>query len=321
MFRVVILGQGEMLTNLIAGTLDAKCKIVGVLRNEVISKHPIERFFKDFLLPSEEYSYIKSYNLPEIIVSSANSEKFKKELIKLNPDIVLVGSWGEKFKKEIINFPKVAMINVHPSLLPKYRGPNPYIHVIKNKEKKSGVTFHLIDENYDSGAILMQKTVDIFPEDTGKELKQKTVIAARGAVCELLQNLNEDLIIPLVQTESKSNYNPQIKDNDVMLDFSKAAEDIIAHIKGFYPWHKTYFAHKDKFVAPNPYKLRILDNNTDYKTIGTIVKKSSTNQSITVVCGDGKLLEMSNVRLYKWYNAIFTAFYIKFCIKVADKIE
>ena len=125
MLKVVIIGYGEMFTNLIAGALDANCEIVGVLRRETIKYHPILRQLKDVINPSLEYNYIRSYNLPEIDVSSVNTAQFKKTLLKLNPDIVLVGSWSEKFEKEIYDIPKIATINAHPSLLPQYRGPNP----------------------------------------------------------------------------------------------------------------------------------------------------------------------------------------------------
>ena len=87
-----------------------------------------------------DYNYIKSYKLPEIHASSVNSKEFKKKLLKLNPDIILVGSWKEKISKEIYDIPKIATINAHPSLLPKYRGPNPYYWTIKNREQQSGIT-------------------------------------------------------------------------------------------------------------------------------------------------------------------------------------
>ena len=137
MLKVVIVGYGEMFINLIAGALDANCEIVGVLRRETIKYSPLVRRLKDALNPSFEYNYIKSYNLPEIEVKSVNSPQFKKTLLKLNPDIVLVGSWSEKFEKEIYDIPKIATINAHPSLLPQYRGPNPYFWTIRNGEQVS----------------------------------------------------------------------------------------------------------------------------------------------------------------------------------------
>ena len=82
MLKVVIIGYGEMFTNLIAGTLDAGCQIVGVFRGEMINYSPLKRWLKDCLLPSGDYAYIRSYNLHEINARSVNSEKFRKELIQ-----------------------------------------------------------------------------------------------------------------------------------------------------------------------------------------------------------------------------------------------
>lgn len=318
MFRVVILGHGEMLGNLIAGVQDANCKIVGVMRYERLKKHNIYTKIKDFILPSTEYSYIKSYNVPELKAKSANSEEFRKEILKLNPDIVLVGTWGEKLKKESIQLPKIAMINVHPSLLPKYRGPNPYLETIRHQEKMTGITFHLMSEEYDAGAILLQKQIEIKPNDTGKELKERTVLAARSAVTELLNMLADDFIIPVDQSEERATYYPQITQEDIMLDFSKSAEEISAHIRGFYPWSKTYFPYKNKFFTPSPYDLEILDDDTEFSTAGTIIEKSPEKNSMAILCGDGKILKMEKLKLYGNINKLFTSQYIKYFVDLYD---
>ena len=133
MLKVVIVGYGEMFMNLIAAALDANCEIVGVLRKDIVKYPKYVRMIKDIVNPSVEHNYIKSYNLPEITdVKGVNDENFRRKLLKLNPDILLVGSWGEKIEKSTYDIPKIASINAHPSLLPKYRGPNPYFWVIKN---------------------------------------------------------------------------------------------------------------------------------------------------------------------------------------------
>ena len=315
MFRVVILGHGDMLSNLIIGTIDAKCKIVGVFRYERLKTCSVYQKIKDFFLPSKEYSYIKSYGLPEIKSKSANSEEFKKELLALNPDIVLVGTWSEKLKKDIVQLPKIAMINTHPSLLPKYRGPNPYLQTIWHREEKSGITFHLMNEKFDAGAILLQKSVEIKPDDTGKELKERTVLTARSAVTELLNMLADDFIIPVDQSEERATYFPQITNDDVMLDFKQSAEEISAHIRAFHPWTKTFFSYKNKFFIPNPYKIEIIENKTEIKEAGEITDKNHREKSITVVCGDGKLIKLSNLKLYGCFNKTFNYFYIRHFVK------
>lgn len=318
--KVVILGYGQMLANLVAGCLEANCEVVGVFRYDKVRYPFIDRVLLDTFNPTVEYSYIKSRNLYEINARSANSAEFKKEVLKLNADVVLVGTWGEKFKKHIIDIPKIATINVHPSLLPKYRGPNPYLQAIKNLETKSGVTFHLMDEEYDTGPILLQKSVDIEPTDTGKELRDKIALCSKNAVVELINTLNDDVIIPVNQDENKASYYPQISEDDVMLDFSKPASEVHAHIRAFYPWYKCYFGYKKEFFTPNPYKLEVLDNNTKVTEAGTIVEKSSRDKSITVLCGDNKLLKMRGVRLFGFFNRFLTRFYIKNSVKENQKI-
>lgn len=309
--KVVIMGSGQMLTNLIAGAMDAGCQIVGVFRYEKV-RHPlIDRIILDVFNPSHEFTYIKSHKLYEIKAKKANSAEFKKEILKLNPDIILVGTWGEKLKKSIIDLPKFATINAHPSLLPKYRGPNPYIEAIRHMEKESGVTFHLMDENFDTGPILHQKTVKITSDDTGKELREKIVHAAREGIKELLETLDNEIIIPIPQDEKHASYYPQITQDDVMLDFSHSAEEVSAHIRALHPWSRCFFAHKNLFFIPNPYELEIKKiTKHENKKAGDIIEKSTKNDSITVLCGDGNSLKMSAVKLYGTKRYL-TKFYIK----------
>lgn len=319
MLRVVIIGYGDMFTNLIAGALDANCKIVGVLRKETVKYPRFIRWTKDIINPSVEYNYIKSYNIPEIRAKSVNSEKFRKELIKLNPDIVLIGSWGEKFQKETYNIPKIATINAHPSLLPKYRGPNPYFWVIRNQEPFSGITFHLVDSGYDTGAILAQEEVKIYPSDTGESLKQRTVLTARGTVCELLNALNEDIIIPLQQQEEKASYYSYPE--NLELDFSKTASENYALIKAIHPWDKSYFYHNITALAPNPHEITIEDNSTAYTEAGTIVQVDSESKTLAILCSDNKVLKMKNISLFKNIDKPFTKNFIEQDIKIGDIIN
>lgn len=308
MLKIVIIGYGEMLTNLIAAALDANCEIVGILRKETVKYNPFIKKIKDIINPSVEYNYIKSYNLPEINARGVNTDSFRKALLKLNPDVILVGSWGEKLKKATYDIPKIASINAHPSLLPKYRGPNPYFWVIKNQEQTTGVTFHLIDEGYDSGAILAQEEIKIYPSDTGESLKQRTVLTARGVACELLNALKEDIIIPLQQREENATYfsHPE----ELELNFKKSAEENLAAIRAIHPWNRAYFFHNITAIAPDPHSTSIEENKTNFTTAGTIVEVDVKTKTIAVLCQDRKVLKMSNVSLYKKWDRPFTKNYI-----------
>lgn len=313
MLRVVIIGYGEMFTNLIAAALDANCEIVGVLRKDIVKYPTALRKLRDTFNPSVEYNYIKSYNLPEIETKGVNTEGFRKELLRLNPDIILVGSWGERFEKATYDIPKIASINAHPSLLPKYRGPNPYFWVIKNQEQVSGVTFHLIDEGYDSGAILAQEEIKVFPSDTGESLKQRTVLTARGVACELLKALKEDIIIPLQQREENATYfsHPE----ELELNFKRTAEENYAAIRAIHPWNRAYFYHNITAIAPDPSSTSVEENKSNYTTAGTVVEVDAKTRTIAVLCQDRKVLRMSNVELYKRQDRFFTKNYINLELK------
>ena len=150
--------------------------------------------------------------------------------------------------------------------------------------------------------------MEILPDDTGDCLKKRTVLVARGAVFELLNKLQEDVIIPLTQIEERATYY-SAKDMEVMLDFRKPAEEIYAHIRAIYPWGKTYFAAGKEFLSPDPHKTYILDNNTPFHKPGSIVEVSPQMLSVTVVCGDNRLIKLENVKLYK--KGIFTKTFLK----------
>lgn len=316
MLTVVIIGYGEMFSNIIAGVLDSGAQIAGVFRHDRIKYSDFTLKIKDMFNPETDYNYIKSYGLHEIKAKSVNCENFRKQLLKLNPDIMIAASWSEKIEKLTYDIPKLASINVHPSLLPGYRGPNPYIQVIKNREKVSGVTLHLIDSNWDTGAILEQREVEIYETDTGKELKTRTAQSARGAVCELLQKMSEDVVFPVIQNEQYASY--YSNDFDTDLDFNKPVEEIIAQIRAIHPWGRTYFYHKNEILSPDPYKLEILEDSTKTARNGTIIASDYRNGSITVLCSNNKLLKMGGLKLYGKYKQFFSKAYIKNFIKIGD---
>ena len=317
MLKIVIVGYGEMFTNLIAGALDAKCEVVGVLRKDTLKYPKWLKKIKDIIYPSQEYNYIKSCNIHEIeCQKGVNSDEFRKVLLKLNPDLILVGSWGEKFSKETFSIPKIATINAHPSLLPKYRGPNPYFWVIKNQEQKSGITFHLIDEDFDTGAILAQEEFEVSNNETGASLKTKTVLKARILICKLLTALQEDIIIPLKQRNDRASYYSHPEGFE--LDFKKSANENGALIRASYPWNDVYFYHNVTALTPDYRNISIKENVSSFTDAGTIVEVDAEVGKLSVLCGDGKIISFENIKLLKKQDRPFTKNYLRLDVKVGD---
>lgn len=315
--NIVVVGYGKMFSNLILGVLESGHKVVGVFRNDRVSYSNFFRFFKDIFAPSADYSFIKSLGLYDIDADSVNSEKFRRKILHLNPDIILVGSWGERFQKETIDLPKIACINTHPSLLPKYRGPNPYSRVIMNGETVSGLTFHIMDEKLDNGPVLMQKKVEIiqgFNGDTGGSLKNKTCNLARHAIKELLETMDNEIIIPIAQKSSEATYFSQIKEDEIIVDFEWTSEKIDRLLRGLSPWQSAYFPHGNTFFKVQ--KWSFSDNYSNCARAGTIVKKSW--DKISVVTGDDKILNFYKPLVFGKIRKYFTGLYIKLFVKIGD---
>ncbi len=300
--RVVVLGKGLMLANIVLGVLDSGADLVGVFRYEQTVKPRLQLMFEDFFSPAPEVTLLKNINARQIKMKSANDERFRKLLVHLNVDLIIVGTWKEKIDKETFNIPKIATLNVHPSLLPKYRGPNPYMQTILHGEEFSGVTIHLMNENFDSGAILKQQKIKITPADTSAELREKTVIAARGLVTEIINDLDNKILTPVMQDEKQATYFPNITGEERMLDFDiQSSDEIFRTVKALHPFLPCYIQHNKKFFIVNPYKLALLPNKVTQKP-GSIIAKDSKKASLTLVCADGKPVRFSDLKLYKSKN-------------------
>ena len=314
--KIVIVGYGEMLQALISGVMTTNHEIVGVFRHENVIFSRFKNFFMENFQPTNDYLYIKNLKLNDIQATSVNSKEFRAEIEKLEADIILVGSWSEKFEMQTINIPKVACINVHPSLLPKYRGPNPYIQTILANEKVSGITFHLMDVNYDTGGMLIQAKANIDLNETGATLKSKCCALAKREVVTLLKDINAYINAPVSQNEKEATYQHQIKISECILNFEQeTSEQIDRRIRALTPFIKCVVPH-NKYQFLEFEQCKIYNKPTE-KEAGSIIK--ITNNSIFVVCKDKKVMEFIDLKLKMIPNKFFTKLYINKFVKIGDK--
>ena len=313
--KIVIVGYGEMLQAVVSGVLKTKHQIVGVFRHEnVLYRTFLSRLFEK-IKPSIDFNYIRTLKLYDIKANSVNSQEFRDELKKLKADVVLVASWSEKFSMQTINMLKHGCINVHPALLPKHRGPNPYIHVIMNQEPQSGVTFHQMDVNYDTGAILHQASIPVLTNDTGMSLKLRCCDLAHQEVQVLLNNFKEKILNPISQNEKEATYQAQFPLADCILDFEKeTAAEIDRKIRALTPWAKTFIPHKNQFFEFENYKIY---NKTSEKDAAQIIR--ITENSVFIVCADKNVIEFSGLKLKSPLHSLFTSLYLHKFLKVNSK--
>ena len=231
MLKVVVVGYDKMLSSLVLGAIESGHKVVGVLRCDRYRIPAPLLFFKDIFAPSIDFSFIKGCNIYDIKAKSVNSNEFKKEFKKLGADIILVGSWGERLDKSVIDMPELGCVNCHPSLLPQNRGPNPYFWAIYQGKTRTGLTFHLIDENYDTGKILAQAGIEIGEDMNALELKNKLCQVAKLMIGPLLSELEGGIVVPVPQDENRASYEKALEAQNFLIDFNRSVKDVKNHIR------------------------------------------------------------------------------------------
>lgn len=214
-----------------------------------------------------------------------DNQEFVKELKNLEPDLAIIAAYGKILPKEILDIPSHGFLNVHPSLLPKYRGASPIQYAILNGDSETGVTIMKIDEKMDHGPILAISKLQITnPKITYVELSQK--LAELGA--DLLIKTIPDYIFrklkSVEQDHSKATYTKIIKKEDGKINWSKNADEIERMTRGYYPWPSAWTNWNGKI-------LKILETEllADFMK-WPIGKVFFYNSNIIVKCGKGVLI-------------------------------
>ncbi len=283
--RIIVVGYDKMLAALISGAKLKGHDIIGALRIDRVKYSNFALFFKDIFNPSSDFSFLKSHKIYDIKTNSVKCKKFEDEIKRLKPDIILVGSWSEKFPKNILNLPKHGIINCHPSLLPKHRGANPYFWAIYSGEEKTGVTFHRMNENFDTGDILMQAAFRVEPYMTGGMLKNKATKVAELMVGELLDDIEKNTIIPVHQDETKATYDKYPYDGIDFVDFLEDAVKIYNKIRGLRPWAYCSCVLEDRVYRIKSAKLL---NNTDILALNADISEFCPGEIIKADMSQGK---------------------------------
>lgn len=163
-------------------------------------------------------------------------DKLEESILRHKPDIFVVVAFGRILTKNILALPKTGAINIHASILPKYRGPAPIQWAIINGEKETGVTTMLIDEGLDTGDILLSSKIRIAHDDTSATLYDRLANLGAELLIRTLKALETGGINPLPQDDSQATYAPLLKKNDGRIDWKMPAKNLEAFIRGMTPW-------------------------------------------------------------------------------------
>lgn len=175
-------------------------------------------------------------NIPVFQPKSMKDGEALEILKKLNPDVIVVVAFGKLLPKEILDLPKYGCINVHASLLPKYRGAGPIQWCVLNGEAKTGVTTMLMAEGLDTGDMLLKSITPIEKNETAGQLHDRLSEMGASLIAETLEKLPQGIITPQKQDDSLSNYAPMLTKELCKIDWSKPAQQIHNQVRGLNPW-------------------------------------------------------------------------------------
>lgn len=164
----------------------------------------------------------------------------KSEIEKFNPDLIVVAAFGQLIPKEIIDLPKFGIINIHPSLLPRWRGASPVQFTILQGDQKTGVTIMLMAEKIDSGPILAQTEINLAGNEMYEELHNRLAEMGGDLLVKMLPDYTAGKITPEDQNEEKVTFSRILTREDGRIDWTKSAEEIERKIRAFSNWPGTY---------------------------------------------------------------------------------
>jgi len=291
--RVVFMGTDKFAVPSLEAVIESRVDLITVVTQP---DQPKGRGLKLSFSPVKECAL--RYNIPISQPEKVRDKNFVEKIRdEFKPDLIIVSAYGQILPKSILDIPKFGCINVHPSLLPKYRGASPIQRAVMNGETETGVTLMFMDEGEDTGDIIFQECVPIGITETSETLSEKLAKIAGQMLLRILKkedgSIVESLELPRhPQDHSQATYAPKLSKEDGLIDWNKSAYEIHNIIRGTVPWPCAY----TEFNSVSGKKmLKIWDSNlhdlpegTD-ATPGTIVGIAKES-GIVVATGNGGLI-------------------------------
>jgi len=277
--RTVFMGTPGFALETLAGLLDFGVNLVGVYtqpdrpkgRGKKLAASPVKQLALEHGIPVFQPQKLRD---PEAV----------KELQELQPDLIIVVAYGQILPKAVLDIPRYHCINVHASLLPKYRGAAPINKAIIDGETETGVTTMLMDVGLDTGDMLVKRSLDIGKNETAERLHDRLALLGREALAETLQQLCAGTLVAEKQNDELSCYAPMLKKEDGLIDWQKPAEDIHNQVRGLDPWPGAY-----TFLDSEVLKIATTTVAVDVSgEPGTILSADKTG--VCVACGEGALI-------------------------------
>ncbi len=240
------------------------------------------------------YSPVKEaalgYNLPVLQPTNIKTDKIYDDIAALNPDIIIVVAFGQLLPKKLLDLPPYGCINVHASLLPKYRGSAPIHWAVINGETTSGITTMYMDVGMDTGDMILKAEVPILPSDTTGSLHDKLKDLGEVVLSDTLKQIADKRAPRESQKETEATYAPMLCRSTERIDWHQPALAIHNLVRGLNPWPVAYCKHQNKSLKI--WQTRVYDESQECSQPGRIIQ--ITKDGLVVETGKGtiELLEV-----------------------------
>lgn len=308
--RVVFMGTPDFAVGTLEAILAAKHEVAAVVTQP---DKPKGRG-KNMQFPPVKETAL-AHHLPVYQPVKVRDEEFVETLRSLAPEVIVVVAFGQILSKEILDMPKYGCVNVHASLLPKYRGSAPIQWAVINGEKESGVTTMLMNEGIDTGDMLKKVVVPLDEKETGGSLFDKLSGEGAKLLVETLKELEQGTATRTPQQNEQSTHAKMLDKKLGLIDFSKSAVEIERLIRGLNPWPSAYTGYKGKTLKI--WDAEVVDKEMDGE-IGQVVL--ATKQELLVKTGKG-LLSLQEVQLEGKKRMDIDAFLRGNAVEVGTKLE
>lgn len=305
--RIIFAGMPDMGLICIDRLVNAGVNIVGII--------PPKRSDKTY---QEFIRYVEYYKIPIIDFKERLDEpEFICQIKELNADLGVVCSYNHKFPPELLKAVKGGFINVHPSLLPDYRGPNPYSNVIINDEKETGVTFHYMDETFDTGDVVAHAKINIDKNETMGTIFAKLNELSAVCLIELLKKFETvERFETQKQPEGEFKYakNYDLALSNTYIDWSKTPEEIDRFVRALNPFIGAYTRYNQEFLRVNSVRIEKKWHNDEFGEVCAL-------KDTVKVAVKGGYVHITSLQYGSYYVSDASDFIKRSGIKKGDKFN
>ncbi len=233
----------------------------------------------------------EDYNIRLLQPETLKNNEIIKQIKDLNPDLIIVASYGLFIPQEILKIPSRGCLNIHPSLLPHYRGPSPIQQALLNGDQETGVSLMVLDEEMDHGPLVAQHSLKIALDDNQITLRQKLSILGADLLVQNLLPYFEGKIRPFAQDHQRASFTKLLKKLDGKVDWSRGAREIERQIRAFVGWPGSFALWEKKRIII--LATEVLDGDRYRENNGEVF---NINSEICVQCGQN-ILKIKKLRL------------------------